>query len=431
MNDNISLIKYLKSYSSNKYFIELLEYEINKRIYYYGDNFINPWKSTKSFREKMWANVHNIYRLINSSYNKQRNPEIFSNAYFNLDSLTKEKRINIVIPFWSFRREDKYIANIKYQRLFNRLDRIISRGNVGELISSSTFALVDYFIKESKNIIRKRNFIAAFFSNDLGFFDRLFIDIFKQLDILTFIFLHGLPGRYNSIDDNRADYLTVWGNQIKQNYIDKGVKEDKIIVSGHPLYKKEISSAELRFDLKDIVVLSRSISGSPSSSNQEYIDNRGTCIIYLLIIKDCLMKFGVPNIKLRLHPSENPRWYSKHLNDSFFKIDSMSLSELLKSSSLVIGPTSTVFLEALYYGVNYIVFEPIHSKNSLVNPFDGSNQKIPVAKSENDLFHFLKNKIAVKRSVFSEYIRPDYNFDKILEIIQGDIREYENLKSAI
>jgi hypothetical protein len=415
MMDNLSLYKYLKSSSSEKYFIELLQYEINKIIYYYGENFIRPWKSTKSFKYKVLVGVHNIYRVINSSYNKHQNPEIFSNAYFNLNSLMKDKGVNIVIPFWSFKRNGQYIANIKYQRLFNRLNRIISKGSVGELISTSTFALVDYFIKESKIIIRKRNFIAAFFSNDLGFFDRLFIDIFKQLDIPTFIFLHGLPGRYNIIDDNRADYLIVWGNQIKQNFINKGVKEEKIIVSGHPLYKKEILSTQLRFDLKNIVVLSRPISGSPSSSNQEYIDNKGTCIVYLLILKKCLIKFGVSNVTLCPHPSEDPNWYSNQLNDDFFTIGSESLPKLLKKSSLVIGPTSTVFLESLYYGVNYLVFEPIDSNISLVDPFDGSNDKIPIAKNEWDLYNIIENKIEVERSVFSEYISADFNIDRILK----------------
>ena len=416
--DQISLYKYLQKQSSNKYFTELLQYEINKRVYFTGDNFLNPWGRVR-IKVRLIHRALRLASLFNIKSRTSRPYSILSNVPFNWGKGIIQQNFRLLTPIWTIKKNGRYLYNLKYYLIFNKLQKIINNGGIQDLCAPKTISLYEEFVKQSKLFISRNNIVAGVFDNDLGFFERLYIDLLKKMNILTFIFLHGLPGRYNSIDDNRTDYLIVWGEQIKQNYINNGVIEDKIIVSGHPNYNNFSLKGKLRFELKNILVITKAINGAPSSSNHEFIENRGVSIQYLLSIKNCLMKIGISSVKLRLHPSENPRWYLKHLNDSFFKIDSTPLPELLRSSSLVIGPTSTVFLEALYYGVNYLVFEPIHSKNPLVNPFDGSNRKIPVAKNESDLFHFIKNKITVKHSVFSDYISPDYNFDQILEYIQS------------
>src|ERR1019366_4315214 len=100
-----------------------------------------------------------------------------------------------------------------------------------------------------------------------------------------------------------------------------------------------------------------------------------------------------------------------------------SLKESIEKSTLVIGPTSTVFLECLYYGVNYLVYEPAIGNMDLVNfklvpPFDGTELNVPVAKNEKELEYILNNKEKVNTSFFSEYIKTPFDLSFINNIIK-------------
>ena len=418
MKAHINLNKYLQSHSSNEYIIELLEYEINKRIYYYGRNFRTPWKPTKTLDERIWTWSTQAYRMINSSKNKHAKTKIFSDAYFNLNKILVKRGFEIINPDWSIKREGKYIANVKFQGQFNRLQQIIFKGELGELLSNSTLTLINDFIQNGKIVLSKRNIIAGIFSNDLNFFPRLFIDLFEQLNVPTFIYLHGLPGRYNSIDDNRADYLLVWGQRIKENYIREGVPEDKIMVTGHPQLSVNESKPKLKFSFEKILVISKAISGAPSDSKNPIDENKAAFVVYLFMVQRTLLSIGINSVKLRIHPSENAKWYRGICGNSFFKIDKDTLHVSLEKSTLVIGPTTTVFLDAIHSGVNFLVFEPRIYRTPLVDPFDGSNPKVPVARDEDDLLMMLRDRISVDPSVLKEYINPEFNINELVSKIK-------------
>ena len=88
--------------------------------------------------------------------------------------------------------------------------------------------------------------------------------------------------------------------------------------------------------------------------------------------------------------------------------DYNDLKTSLIKSSLIIGGTSTLFLEALFEGVNYLVYEPLIG-NVLIDgldpvaPFDGSDKKVPVAKSEEDLERLITKKEIVDITILNEY----------------------------
>ena len=132
---------------------------------------------------------------------------------------------------------------------------------------------------------------------------------------------------------------------------------------------------------------------------------------------------GIKKVRFRPHPSENPSWYLKFLDLSFFKLDTVNLEESLKKSTLVIGPSSTVLLEALYFDVNYVVYEPSQNNISLMNdllypPFDGAYPEIPVAKNEDDLKSILENKRIITYSVIHKFIKTPFNLDFIKDLIK-------------
>ena len=160
----------------------------------------------------------------------------------------------------------------------------------------------------------------------------------------------------------------------------------------------------------------------PSISNEIVLSDRGNCILYLGMVKKILKLNGINKARLRIHPSENPKWYIENIGCDFYELDSTNLSDSLLNSSLVIGPTSTVFLESIYNGVNYLVFEPTINDLDLINyhivsPFDGSDKKIPVAKNENELDIILKEKVKVDSSCFSDYISTPFDLGFINKLI--------------
>ena len=127
------------------------------------------------------------------------------------------------------------------------------------------------------------------------------------------------------------------------------------------------------------------------------LSDRGNLVVCLLSIQKILQQFNVKNVRLRPHPSENINWYMKFLDKDFFISQAGSLSQSLSKTSLVIGPVSTVFFEALYYKTNYLVYEPSTDNINILNhtiepPFDKSENRIPVAYDEVTLFKFLKEK---------------------------------------
>jgi hypothetical protein len=229
-----------------------------------------------------------------------------------------------------------------------------------------------------------------------------------------------LPGRYNLIDDNRADFLIVWGNRIKKYYIDAGFNAEKIIVCGHPYYREPVSG-NLRFGLTDILVLPKIAVGSPHSDGCNLYD-RGNLIVYLFLIKKVLETLGVSSVRIRFHPSSNPEWHYKFINRKFFIRDKLPLQDSLRKATLVIGPTSTVFLDAIYAGVDYIIFEPVMEDLDILNeqivpPFDGSEQGIPVARNMHELELMIRDKVSVEPSILQEYIKTPFDVNNLKELI--------------
>jgi hypothetical protein len=264
------------------------------------------------------------------------------------------------------------------------------------------------------------NIAALIVPNDQSFFELLNILIFRDIKKPSFIFLHGLPCRYNIYDENQTDYLIVWGEKIKEHYTDVGFDPKKIFVSGHPYYKPKQKTI-LRNSLENILIITKSTEGAQYRDKVRIAD-RGNLVLYLYSIQNVLQKIGVKHVRLRPHPSESSAWYFQFLDKNFFRLDALELSKSLDQSSLVIGPTSSVLLQSLYHDVNYLIYEPtINNLNligfSLVPPFDGSNKKVPAAQNEQELSELLKDKISIDPSVINDYIQTPFDISFIKRLI--------------
>lgn len=400
-----------------------IKYEAGKNIYYYGKHFRYN-RENSSVKHIIYDIIKNIILDIKCmAYNKKtNNPVIISNAYFSLNDKLKEMGYNVFYPFWSYKKGSKNIGNYLIRSKVKRIYYNINYSNYKYLISEKFMNIIDDYKKSLKKFIIENNVKAVIVPNDLSFFENMIIKASKETGILSFVFLHGLPSRYNSIDDNRADYLLVWGKEIKKHYIRAGVSEKKIIVSGHPNYNGYKIHEYLKFNYDDILVITKSAPGTPPQDKPILYD-RGNMILYLYSIRKILNRFGINKVRFRPHPSENPEWYYEYLDRNFYRLDKLPLNKSLEKSSLVIGPSSTVFLEALLKGVNYLIYEPLINGHDLINynlvpPFDGSEKKVPVAFNEMQLEELLKYKKKVDPFILKDYIRSDFNLSYLYDLIK-------------
>lgn len=359
---------------------DLLLYNINDFLYNYSDH----QKGNKNRLKKRGfvAALKNIFlRLIYFSFvlkntllfRTRKENMIMSNAYVNVNLYGAD----IVLPPWVFSIKGNIANSLAMAIVVEKIKKELSKRSIKVLMSQEFKMLLLEFENEMLKLFYEYKIGALMVPNDMSFFENLSIKVAKRHNIPSFVYLHGLPARYNAIDDNRAEYLVVWGKGVKNEYVKAGVNEDKILTLKHPMYSN-FEKVDLKSSLDNVLVLSKSIAGTPSSSSELFLPNRTISLVYLEYLKVHLKNLGVNTAKLRLHPSETKEFYENNLPDDFFVIDESSKEEVLSKASLVIGPTSTMVLDTIKAGRNYILFDPVFDGVtfegiSLVEPFTGES----------------------------------------------------------
>lgn len=421
--------EYLKKHNS-KY--DLLHNELDRRIYSFGNNlkssYERPGKSEWLNKKYVLILVF-IYQKFRIRRDKSKN-KVFTSGYYGLGQKLRLKNLEVFSMPWMLNREGSplkikdFIFLLNFKKQLNKLSFF-------ELLSDEFQHEIKKIEKIFENVFLKKQVKGIFIPNDVGFFEKLAIIIAKKLSIPTFLVMHGTAPRYgNTINDNRTDYLCVFGDLFKEKFIECGFNAEKILVMGHPIFSDLPLPKKLRYDLKDILVISKPINGVPVEVHEKgegrerdtnRLLDRGNTILYLLMIERTLRRMNITQVRFRVHPSENPDWFLTFLNPSFFIIDKDNLKVSLNKSTLVIGPTSGVLFDAIYHGVNYVVFEPIYDdgldifNDPLGSPFDGSESRVPVAKDTNTLFDILSQKKAIDITILKEYITPKFDLSEVIK----------------
>ena len=304
------------------------------------------------------------------------------------------------------------IGNRRIYDMLKYKEWAIRHGGFNNLLNNTFFKKIDNCKKDLKELLQNYAVKGVFLYTDEYFESKLLIDVAKEIKIPTFDFLHGLPGIYSLDVDSHTDYLMVWGNKIKRNYIDAGFDAEKIIVVGNSKYGKYVKQESLRNTLSDILVIPvSSILWHQHQWGKPELIDRSMAILYLYKVQHVLKQLNIRHARFRVHPSINADWVYNFLDTDFWIKDNLPLSASLQKSSIVIGATSSVFLEALMNGVNYIVFEPQEEgltliRSRVVPPFDGKDEKLHVAFDENDLYSMLREKYTVDSSILDDYMQP-------------------------
>lgn len=315
-------------------------------------------------------------------------PGICHDVFDNYSIIRKEFKGNAIVPFF----------NENVIEAFNRLNS----------------ALKKYYAKPE--------ILGLVLPYDLFFIQRLALMAVKENSKKSLVYLHGLPGIYSSIDNLRADYLAVWGESIKHEYVKRGVDPERIMVIGHPTFSGRISKGSERFSLDDVLVLTKSMPGGNPVSDRSICRSREGSIAYPLLIQSVLQRLGVKKARLRPHPGENRDWYAEILGNNFYEIDQLQLENSLNRATLVIGPATTVWLQAHIAGVHFQVFEPAFNASTdilgdqLVPPFDASDPRLNVSQSLEHLENAIAEKHPTDISIFDNWVSREFQPQRLVEV---------------
>lgn len=424
------LIKYLRdnaeSELSSKY-IDFFKIELDWHIYNNERHIAERYHREKksSFKVEIIKTLQYFYAIA-GLYEKTKYYElnVLSTLPF-LDKLTLEKlEFNSYSPVWHSIGKKNIFGDLQTIKWHKRIQKIIQKEDFHSFLNKT----LHFELEESQNHFlkqyKKKDFRALLLHTDQNFYSKYFIDVFRKLEKPSIVFSHGLPGIYSKEVDNRSDFLMVWSDKIKENYLNAGFDSDKIKVIGNPHYKKNQKDKELRSDLSDILVVPvSSILWHQHEYDSTVLVDKSMVVLYLYKVQKVLEKLGVKQVRYRTHPSINKDWVHAFLDQNFYVIDKQELVNSIKRSSLVIGATSTMLLESLIYGVNYIVFEPKDNENvnmagfELVPPFDGSEKKLMIAREEDELENMLRNNVKTDYSLLHDYIQ-DFDPSILKELIK-------------
>ncbi len=224
-----NLGEYTDKWLDDNELYDSIKYELNNKIYYYGNHFKYNYECTNTNDVfKYWIkNIIIDYECIKNGFYNLDNI-IISNSYFSINDEIEKYGYNVFLPPWGYNKKGGNIGNINLRKIIKSINKSFQRNNYNELISDEFLKIINNYREVLERFLREKKVKAFFVPNDPSFFENSAIKVCKKIGIPTFVFLHGLPTRYNSIDDNRADYLLVWGEKIKQQYIHAGVPANKI-----------------------------------------------------------------------------------------------------------------------------------------------------------------------------------------------------------
>lgn len=262
-------------------------------------------------------------------------------------------------------------------------------------------------------VLKNEDFDTVFVHTAELFETKIIIDIFRELGKTSIEIIHGIPGG-NPLIEDRVDHLMVYGEQLRSNCIKYGFNPLKVHTLGNSKYCSNSISVpqSLRCSDEDVLVLTTAtaVEHQHEWEYEKFSSNDGSLLVtYLYSVESVLKKNNIFHARLRPHPIISKEWLAQYVDLDFYQIDKLELSESLSRATLCVGQSSTVVLEAILYGVSYLVYEPLNEKLSttwshLNAPFDGSDPFLRVAHTEDELDEMIASEYCPDISLLGEYM---------------------------
>jgi hypothetical protein len=414
------LIKYLVESSDDKLtkkYLDFFRAELDWQIYisethmsknYFRNHKLSFTENLKRFYQYTSGIVHN------SKKSQSSESKVLSTLKVPLQHRQPFYDLGIALysPIWHPLGKKNIFGDYKTYRWHQDIQHRIKNEDFNSFLDRNFHLSLEEFKKHLSTQYQEQDFKALFLYTDQYFYSKYFIDIFKDIDRPSFVFTHGLPGIYSKEIDNRSDYLMVWSDKIRENYINAGFDAEKVKVVGHPIHHNLDKEKTLRSDLSNVLVVPvSSVTWHQHEYNNTVVNDASMVVLYLYKVQNVLSKLGVKKARYRPHPSINKKWIQSFLDTDFFILDNEPLTASLNKSSIVLGANSTIVLEALMHSVNYVAFDP-KDDNGLnmsgyksVPPFDGSEEKLVLAVNEDELEERLKENALTEYSLVHDFIQ--------------------------
>lgn len=255
-------------------------------------------------------------------------------------------------------------------------------------------------------------------------FERASLRMCTEMGKVSMVVLHGaLPGAATPESLGPARHIVVWGEAIRRSFVESGLDPSRVVVVGNPLVEK-LPGPVARPDFHSCLVLTRAQNGAPTGDNPIH-QNRGELVQYIDEVQRVLKRMGVRSARLRPHPSESVEWYREFADPRFYTLDEDTLARSLAGCGLVIGPSSSVLVDAHMLGKPYIVYEPaemVHAEDlglPLIPPFDGSVPGLPFADSVEALERVLRAPFPTDTSFWGDFLTFPPRPEALIEAIEG------------
>ena len=372
--------------------LDLIEYVIQEDVYRSGDH-LKPRNPTKL---KFFSNILLMFAVqVFTQFTVQR-PRAVKYRGFSLSSSTYDRHFldgeySIDRAVWAPKRDVPSRFKLRLWVSYLRIRWCFNFSPRRFLIEEKFIDMVSQLKQQLVELVEKEQYSFLFVSEDLSFETRLLISVFDELGLPSFLLAHGgMHSFYGNGMDERTTYLCQWGQLQVDGFIEHGYDELRILKIGHPSLKRKESG--LRSSLDSVLVLTRSCTGTRIESNKQ-IEDRGKAIAYMLEVQRVLQSLGIERVRIRPHPVENPKWYGEYLDPEFFELDTVPTDVSLSQASIVIGPISTMMVDAICAGVNYVVFEPMYGDKNILgaatmSPLRSRQQDYPWAESGEELTKF-------------------------------------------
>lgn len=416
---------------------KFVKYEFDNKIYHYGDHFVN------SSDKKVFGRNNLLYQkqLIDLFIKIQKNVSIelenpknflssnkslFSNAYFDWRSGMEQNGFRILPCPWSGVIPD----NPLWVNLLNQANviRELFKSDFNIFYNPHFFKILETTYKNYTIFFSRHPGMGIMIPYTNPFFEGICTSIFKEINKPTFLAIHGCPGQFEDFysGEHPVDFLAVWGELIKEKFVRAEIPQEQILVSGHPTYSG-LSFPNITSSFDNVLVLGHAQMGAPRLG-QPHSSDRSRNIDHAWRIQKVLLKLGIKKARFRPHPCESREWYNEFLDGKFFEIDTyQGATDSIQASTLVIGPVSTMALEALMFGKNFVAFIPEHSHYNPIGhpcfepnaPFDGSDPRLPVARNEDSLFEILKSKKIADQNIIKDFIADKFTPEVIIDAISN------------
>ena len=243
---------------------------------------------------------------------------------------------------------------------------------------------------------------------------RTFVFYCKKHKIKNYVLQHGAPVLDYGYLPVYTDKMFNWGKLSFDWFLDKGIKIDKLQITGTPKMDR-------------IVLEKESLENSLESLNILVIMNpigEGLCRNFLQIIREATKGLKI-NLSIKLHPSSEhydhlPKLIFNNYSYKVYRLD--NTHELIRKSDVVISTTSTVGAEtiALYKPLIQIKLEEINTKLA----YEDYDCCISI-RNHIELLEILKE----KKQLYSKFSNYDKFISDFFYILDG--KSSERIKEII